>query len=514
MIDPSRTVALVGRPNVGKSRLFNRLCRQRISIVYDMPGVTRDLISTEVRDDYILLDTGGIGMELEMTPKEIVHAAEDQVEFALQAASLILFVVDVCSGVTSLDEIVAERLRRYGKQVLLIANKVDDERQEAEAEVFARFGLGSPVKVSAEHGCGIAFLENAINQKLGPKPESQSDCEEKRIRIALVGRPNVGKSSLGNALLHSTRLIVSDVPGTTRDAVELDLDYPKGSETIRFRLADTAGVRSKRKVGSSIEYFSNVRTRHSMERADVVFLVIDAADGVTGQDQALAGQIVDAGKAIVVVVNKYDKIKDRWNEEPVPGFKNLKHFLTAYEESLRKRLFFLPDPPVLFVSAWDGFQVESLLEAAAGIEAGLDLQLPTGRLNRIVQGLFEARAPKLVGIKRFKIFYAVQIGTRPLRLRFYCNRKERLDPTWRRYLEKGLIHEFQLKGCPIRFDLVGKEKRYTEGEGEGAPRQSREIQDKNRLRKQGQKAFEKKRPGQRKPIGQTKAAHNRLGKKR
>ena len=335
MIDPSRTVALVGRPNVGKSRLFNRLCGKRMSIVHDLPGVTRDLISTEVKDDYVLLDTGGVGMELEMTPKAIATAAEDQVEFALQASRVILFVVDVRSGVTTLDEMVADKLRRYGKQVLLIANKVDSDVEESAAEDFARLGLGDPIRVSAEHGRGIQSLEAALTDSLGPKPEGSAGDNEKRIRISLVGRPNVGKSSLGNALLNSTRLIVSDVPGTTRDSVELDLDHAKDGESIKFRLADTAGIRSKRKVGDPVEYFSNVRTQHSLERSDVVFLVIDAADGVTKQDQALAGDIMDAGKAIIIVVNKYDKIKERWDEEPVNGFKNLKHFLTHYETSLR-----------------------------------------------------------------------------------------------------------------------------------------------------------------------------------
>ena len=514
MIDPSRTVALVGRPNVGKSRLFNRLCGRRLSIVHDMPGVTRDLISAEVRDDFVLLDTGGIGMELEMTPKQIASAAEDQVEFAIQAASLVLFVVDVRSGMTSLDEMVAEKLRRYGKSVVLVANKVDSDAEEADAEDFARLGLGAPAMVSAEHGRGMDFLNRQIEQALGPKPENKGGDAESRIRISLVGRPNVGKSSLGNALLESTRLIVSDVPGTTRDSVELDLEYEKDGQRICYRLADTAGLRSKRKVGNPVEYFSNVRTQHAIERSDVVFLVIDAADGVTKQDQALAGDILDAGKALVVVVNKYDRLEERWGEEPVDGYRSLKHFLGAYEEALRKQLFFLPDPPVLFVSAKSGFRVESILEAAASIHASLDMKLPTGRLNRLVQDLLEARAPKIVGIKRFKIFYAVQTGSRPLRIRFFCNRIERLDPTYRRYLEKGLIHEFALKGCPVRFDLVGKEKRYEAGEGALAPRESREMQDSHRLEKKGDAAFKKKHPERRKRITQTKAAHNRGKRKR
>jgi GTP-binding protein len=512
VIDPSRTVALVGRPNVGKSRLFNRLCGRRLSIVHDMPGVTRDLISAEVRDDYVLLDTGGIGMELEMTPRKIASAAEDQVDFAIQAASIILFVVDVRSGVTALDELVAEKLRRFGKQVLLVVNKVDTESEEETADEFSRLGLGEAYPISAEHGRGMTDLTEAIDKKLGPKPEGSGSDRQKRIRIALLGRPNVGKSSIGNRLLDSNRLIVSDVPGTTRDSVELDLDYnhPDG-ELLKFRLADTAGLRMKRKVDSPVEYFSGVRTQHAMERADVVFLVIDAVDGVTKQDQALAGEILDAGKALIVVVNKWDLIIERWEEEPIDGYKNLKHFLKSYEESLRKQMFFLPDPPVLFVSALTGFKIESLLETAASVEATLDIKLPTGKLNNVIHGLFEARSPKLVGTKRFKVFYSVQVGSRPLKIRFYCNRIERLDPGYRRYLENAIIHEFRLSGCPVRFDLVGKDKRYEGGEGEFAPRQSDKIQNKNRVRKMGEDAakLDRKHPERRKKVNQSKAAHNR-----
>lgn len=512
MIDPSRTVALVGRPNVGKSRLFNRLCSRRLSIVHDMPGVTRDLISAEVRDDYVLLDTGGIGMEIEMTPKNIATAAEEQVDFAINAAKVILFVVDVRTGITPLDEMVTEKLRRYGKKVLIVANKADNQNDEAEADEFGRLGLGEPYPVSAEHGRGMSSLNEAIEVKLGPAPESSKGDHDKRIRISLLGRPNVGKSSIGNRLLDSNRLIVSDVPGTTRDSVELDLEYkhPDG-ESLKFRLADTAGLRMKRKVDSPVEYFSGVRTQHALERSDVVFLVIDAVDGVTKQDQALAGEVLDAGKALVVVVNKWDFIIERWEQEPIEGYKNLKHFLKSYEDSLRKEMFFLPDPPVLFVSALTGFKIESMLETAASVEATLDLKLPTGRLNNLIHRLFEERSPKLVGTKRFKVFYAVQIGSRPLKIRFYCNRVERLEPGYRRYLEKALIHEFRLSGCPVRFDLVGKEKRYEESENEFAPRQNDSIQNKNRVRKMGEDAAkqDRKHPERRKKVHQSKAAHNR-----
>jgi GTP-binding protein len=515
MIDPSRTVALVGRPNVGKSRLFNRLCGRRLSIVHDMPGVTRDLISAEVNDDFVLLDTGGIGMELEMTPKKIAHAAEEQVDFAIQASSVILFVVDVRQGITALDEIVAEKLRRYGKEVILVANKADREETEDDAYEFLRLGLGEAMPVSAEHGRGITDLLNEVKARLGEKPafDPAAPTEPKRIRISLMGRPNVGKSSIGNRLLNSNRLIVSDVAGTTRDSVELDLDYKhKDGEVLKFRMADTAGLRGKAKVDSPVEFFSSVRTQSAMENSDVVFLIIDAVDGVTKQDQALAGAVLDAGRALVVVVNKWDLIIEQWEREPVEGFRSLKHFLESYEKSLRKEMFFLPDPPVLFVSAETGFRIESMLETAAAISATLDMKVPTGKLNALLEGLFEARSPKVVGTKRFKVFYATQTGSRPMRIRFFCNRIERLDPAYRRYLEKAIIHEFRLSGCPVRFDLVGKERRYEDEEGasEHAHRQSDDLQRKARLRKMGPEAakLDKKHPERRARITQKKADHN------
>jgi GTPase len=519
MIDPSRTVAIVGRPNVGKSRLFNRLCGKRMSIVHDMPGVTRDLISAEVDDDFVLLDTGGLGMELEMTPKKIAKAAEEQVGFAIQASSVILFIVDIREGVTTLDQIVAEKLRRYGKEVILVANKADLEDVEDGAYDFISLGLGEAMPVSAEHGRGITDLLEAVRAKLGEKvePEEGAPIEPSRIRISLMGRPNVGKSSIGNNLLNSTRLIVSDVPGTTRDSVELDLDYKnKAGEILKFRMADTAGLRGKSKVDSPVEFFSTVRTQHAMESSDVVFLIIDAVEGVTKQDQALAGAVLDAGRALVIVVNKWDLIIDQWNREPIEGFKTLKHFIESYEKSLRKEMFFLPDPPVLFVSAVTGFKIETMLETAAAISATLDVKISTGKLNSVIEALFEARSPKVVGTKRFKVFYAVQIASRPLRIRFFCNRIERLDPGYRRYLEKAIIHEFKLNGCPVRFDLVGKERRYEDEEGaHHAPRQNDTIQNKARFRKMGADAvkLDTKHPERRKKIVQKKAAHNRDSKK-
>ena len=437
-------------------------------------------------------------------------------EFALQASTVVLFVVDVRHGISPLDEMVAEKLRRCGREVILVANKADSIVDEDDAYVFTRLGLGDVLSVSAEHGRGVSDLLDRIKACLGES--TQVDVNEatssRRIRISLLGRPNVGKSSLGNSLLKSKRLIVSDVPGTTRDSVELDLDYDhRDGELLKFRLTDTAGLRSKKKVDSPVEFFSSVRSQQAMERSDVVFLVIDAVVGVTKQDQNIAGAVLDAGRALVVVVNKWDLIIQQWKQDPIEGFRSLKHFLESYEKSLRKEMFFLPDPPVLFVSAETGFRIESMLEAAASVSATLDMKLPTSKLNALIQELFEARSPKLIGTKRFKVFYAVQTGSRPVKIRLFCNRVERLDPTYRRYLERAIIHEFQLNGCPVRFDLVGKERRYKEGETsiDYVPRQSDQQQHEARVRKMGENAvkMDSKHPEKRPKIIQEKAAHNK-----
>jgi len=471
MTDANRTVALVGRPNVGKSRLFNRIAGRRLSIVHDMPGVTRDVLSAEVERDFLLLDTGGLGMSPDMTSAGIAEAAEEQVEFAVQAARVVVLVVDGREGPAPLDETVAERLRRFGKIVFTAVNKLDDPEAASQAEAFAALAAGPPIAVSAEHGHGVETLVGRLREALGPAPEVAPP--EPRTRLALIGRPNVGKSSIANRLLQAERLLVNEAPGTTRDAVELDLDYahPDG-ETLLFRLIDTAGIRSKKKVASPVEYFSGVRTQHALERADVVFLVIDALDGVTRHDQALAGAVLEAGKAIAVAVNKWDRVREQFAEDPPAGYRSLKEFLKAYEDALRRELFFLPDAPVVFTSAVGEARLEGLLEQAAGIRATLDMQLPTGQLNRVLRELVDDRPPPARGAKRFKLFYAVQTGSRPFRIRCYCNQAARLDPTYRRYLENGLIEAFRLEGCPVRLELVGKTARYRDGEADGDARAS------------------------------------------
>lgn len=482
MIPPERSVALVGRPNVGKSRLFNALAGRRIAIVHDRPGVTRDVNTAEVDDDFLLLDTGGIGLVAEASEAVITEAVETQVDLAIRAAGVIALVLDAREGLTALDEEVAATLRRQGKPVILVANKIDDSVLEELADPFASLGLGDPVAVSAEHGRGLSDLHARIEQALGPKPPSLTDetteeaaAKKRRVKLAFVGRPNVGKSSLGNALLKSERLVVSDIPGTTRDAVGLDLDYeaPNG-EVWPFRLVDTAGLRRRGRVRDAVEYFSTLRSRDAMAEADVVFHVLDAREGVTTQDKGLAGDIREAGRPSIVVVNKWDHALDLWKEgEGLKGYETLEDFRKHFEKALRHEIFFLPDSPILFTSATQGFRVEELLKAARKLDAGLDVKLPTGRLNAVLHDLLERNKPRYMKGKPFKIFYATQVGTRPLRLRCFCNRKAKLDEPYRRYLEKGIIEAFDLQGCPLFFEFVGKEKRFSgqpKKRGRPAPR--------------------------------------------
>ncbi|MEX2381511.1 MAG: ribosome biogenesis GTPase Der [Opitutales bacterium] len=459
-----RVVALVGRPNVGKSRLFNRLVKKRIAIVHDQPGVTRDVLSEEVDDDFTLLDTGGLGLFGSDTGANIIQATEDQVDFAVQTAKLILFVVDAKEGPTPVDEMVAEKLRRSGRPVELVVNKVDNDRDEEILVDFHRLGFSEPMAVSAEHGRGEGELRERIAERLGPRPPEDKIKDPDaaaRIRICFLGRPNVGKSSLGNRLLKSDRLIVTDTPGTTRDAIALDLDYEaEGGAVWPFRLVDMAGVRPRSKVSSSVEYFATVRAQNAIEQSDVVFLVLDAKDGVTRQEKVLAGSILSTYRAFVILVNKWDLALEAFENDEVEGYENEREFREAFAKAARKELFFNPDSPVIFVSALKGFEIDRMLKAARKLYYNVHRKLPTGRLNRLLIQLADKRPPAKKQMTRFRIYYAVQTGNNPIKIRLFCNDPKKLDDPYKRYLEAGVSKEFSLEGCPIKFEMVGKEKRF------------------------------------------------------
>jgi GTPase len=500
----SRIVAIVGRPNVGKSRLFNRLTRSRISIVHDQPGVTRDVVSADVKDGaYTLLDTGGLGLRGGDSPAELTKASEKQVDFAIEAADLILFVVDGLEGFTALDTQIATRLRRAKKNVVLVVNKADFSDDKIDLGEAFRLGLGEPVRVSAEHGRGEGDLRDAIIAKIGPAPEpdvtlspaadgeAEADSDERLpdtdpdgnplpvalpgrrdpsipLCVSFIGRPNVGKSSLSNRLLGSDRLIVSAISGTTRDAVEIPFIFKgRNGKEYPFRLIDTAGIKAQTKLASPVEYFSRLRSLDAISKCDVVFLVLDAVDGVTAQDKAIAGEAIKERKPIIIIINKWDVVKDAFRkgldpdcapEEAIHDFKNEREYRAKYERSIRDRLFFTPGAPILFVSAVSGYEVDRMLNAAVQLNRALEKKIPTAKLNAVIGDLAERVPAPAIGGKRFRVYYAVQTGVRPFRIKLFCNREDKLSEQYRRYLEAGMVKEFGLDGCPVYFDLVGKPK--------------------------------------------------------
>lgn len=500
----SRIVAIVGRPNVGKSRLFNRLTRSRISIVHDQPGVTRDVVSADVKDGaYTLLDTGGLGLRGGDSPAELTKASEKQVDFAIEAADLILFVVDGLEGFTALDTQIATRLRRAKKNVVLVVNKADFSDDKIDLGEAFRLGLGEPVRVSAEHGRGEGDLRDAIIAKIGPAPEpdvtlspaadgeAEADSDERLpdtdpdgnplpvalpgrrdpsipLCVSFIGRPNVGKSSLSNRLLGSDRLIVSAISGTTRDAVEIPFIFKgRNGKEYPFRLIDTAGIKAQTKLASPVEYFSRLRSLDAISKCDVVFLVLDAVDGVTAQDKAIAGEAIKERKPIIIIINKWDVVKEAFRkgldpdcapEEAIHDFKNEREYRAKYERSIRDRLFFTPGAPILFVSAVSGYEVDRMLNAAVQLNRALEKKIPTAKLNAVIGDLAERVPAPAIGGKRFRVYYAVQTGVRPFRIKLFCNREDKLSEQYRRYLEAGMVKEFGLDGCPVYFDLVGKPK--------------------------------------------------------
>ena len=459
----NRSIALVGRPNVGKSRLFNRLAKKRISIVHDQEGVTRDIVTAEINDDFLLMDTGGIGIIPKMTSEAIANATEEQVDFAIQAASIILFVVDAKDGLNPTDILIANKLRKFNKNTLLVSNKMDHKSSIENINDFHSLGFGDPIPVSAEHGTGTDTLLLKIETLLGPKPETkQQPQEDAPIKVSFIGRPNVGKSSLGNKLINSKRLIVSNVPGTTRETIWVQLDFKTATEEyLRFSLADTAGLKAKRKVDSSLDYFSSLRSNVAIENSDIVFLVLDAKEGVTKLDKKLAGDILDLGKCLIILVNKWDYAIESFAKDPIKGYDTEKDFRLTFEKAIRKELFSLPNSPILFTSAKKDYKIEEILLEAKKIYDTANKIFSTSKLNKVLGDIISYKEPRIQNGKRFKIYYAVQVDNMPYKIRIFCNHETYLEDTYSRYLESSFVNAFGLKGCPIKFEFVGKPKRYS-----------------------------------------------------
>jgi len=489
----SGLIAIVGRPNVGKSALFNRIVGRRIAIVHDQPGVTRDRISAEGEWDghpFSLVDTGGIGLVRgEKAADVITAAALQQVDMALEAADVILFVVNVQEGVVPLDLEVATKLRITRKPVLVVVNKSDNHAATNQAGEFDELGFEHLFPVSAIHGGGISTLMEAALEHLPPHdpadaaPEPAEPAEEavdgedgekpakkrfpaKRprgpIRLAIVGRPNVGKSSIINAVTRSERVIVSPIPGTTRDAVDVPFEVDTDGVRERYVLVDTAGVRKTRRIDDSIEFFSVNRTKEAIARSDIAVLVIDAVNGITEQDKKIADTIVEERRSCIVVVNKWDLVaedvrKAREEEvaarmEKVRDRDDRKKRLTTLSEFgqwVQKRLFFLDYAPVIFTSAKDGFQLDRLLEAVRYVAAQLGQKVPTAILNRTINDAIERRQPVSDQGHRLKFYYATQVMQAPPTFLLFVNRDELFSPAYMKYLQGELRKAFGYEGCPV-----------------------------------------------------------------
>jgi GTPase len=468
----SGLIAIVGRPNVGKSALFNRIAGRRIAIVHDQPGVTRDRVSAEVEwsgCSFSLVDTGGIGLlRREKSEDVIVRAALEQVALAIEAANLIILVVNVQEGVVPLDREAAERLRRSGKQVLVAINKVDTHRLTVHTNEFSELGFGKTFPVSAIHGEGIESLMDAAVALLPAPSESgagkdKPDGENKKsspLKLAIVGRPNVGKSSIINSLTNSDRVVVSPIAGTTRDAV--DVPFEVESEGVRetYVLIDTAGMRKTRRVDDSIEFFSVKRAEDSIARCDIAILVLDAESGITEQDKKIADTIVAERKACIVVVNKWDlmdavvrnarleEIERRKNKARTRGPKSMTT-LAEFGEWVQERLFFLDYAPVLFTSATSGFNLDRLLEAVRYVAAQLQQKIPTAILNRTLQDAVERRQPVSSHGHRLKFFYATQVKEAPPTFLLFVNRADLFADSYKKYLGDQLRRAFGYEGCPV-----------------------------------------------------------------
>ena len=427
-------VAIVGRPNVGKSTLFNALAGEKIAIVKDTPGVTRDRIYAEVNwldKDFTLIDTGGIEPE---SRDVILAQMREQAQIAIDTADVILFMTDVKQGLVDADSKVADMLRRSHKPVILVVNKVDNfQKMIPDVYEFYNLGIGDPMPISAAERIGIGDM---LDKVLEHFPErSGTEEEDERPRIAIVGKPNVGKSSIINKLIGEDRVIVSDIAGTTRDAIDTDIVH-NGREYV---FIDTAGLRRKNKIKEELERYSIIRTVTAVERADVVLIVIDAVEGVTEQDAKIAGIAHDRGKGVIIVVNKWDAIEK--NDKTVK----------EYEQKIRMVLSFMPYAEIMYVSAKTGQRLPKLFDMIDMVIENQTLRIATGVLNEIMTEAVALQQPPSDKGKRLKLYYITQVAVKPPTFVIFVNDKELMHFSYTRYLENRILDAFGFKGTSLKF---------------------------------------------------------------
>ena len=432
-------VAIVGRPNVGKSMLYNKLCGKRLSIVEDTPGVTRDRLYAECEwcgRKFDIVDTGGIEPT---TDNEILSFMREQANIAINAADVIILVTDVRTGVTAADREVANMLLRSGKPTVLAVNKMDSTGQlDPAIYEFYELGMGDPIAVSAVHGHGTGDLLDEC-AKYFP-PEEEHDDEDDRIRVAVIGKPNVGKSSLINHILGEKRVIVADMAGTTRDAVDTEFENKYG----KYVFIDTAGIRRKSRVDERVEKFSVMRAQLAIEHADVCLIMIDARDGVTEQDTKIAGMAHEAGKASIIVVNKWDLVEKETGT------------LEKMRKDVMRDLSFMSYAPVLFISAVTGQRTDRIFELVNFVNDQSHMRITTGMLNDVLADAQARVQPPTDKGRRLKIYYMTQTGICPPNFVVFCNRKDLFHFSYQRYLENQIRAVFGLEGTPIRMVIRQK----------------------------------------------------------
>lgn len=432
-------VAIIGKPNVGKSTFFNYIVGQRLSIVEDTPGVTRDRIYADSNwrgRDFTLIDTGGI----EPKSENVIEAGmREQAEIAINIADVIVFVTDIKQGITASDEDIAKMLRKSKKPIVLVCNKADNYgAPDLNLYEFYNLGIGTPYPVSSTNAIGIGDVLDAIYEHFPEQNEEENDSE--LINVAIIGKPNVGKSSLVNKILGENRVIVSDVAGTTRDAIDSYFE----NETGKYNFIDTAGIRRKSKVNENIEKYSVMRSLLAVERADVCLILIDATEGVTDQDAKIAGEAHEAGKGVIIVVNKWDELEKETGT------------LEKYKKEVYNKLSYLSYAPIIFISAKTGQRVDKLFELIKKVANNNSMRIPTATLNQIINEAIAIVQPPTDKGRRLKILYATQAQTKPPTFVVFVNNKELFHFSYERYLVNQIRNHFDLEGTPVR--IICREK--------------------------------------------------------
>jgi GTP-binding protein len=438
-------VAIVGRPNVGKSTLFNKLGRQRLSIVDDMPGVTRDRIYMDaewLNHTFTMVDTGGIEFD---ESNVILKSMREQAQIAMDEADVIVFVVDGRAGLTSADEEVARLLRKSKKPVVLCVNKVDSPKQEMGTYEFYSLGLGDPIGISAANAMGLGELLDAVVAAFPEDEDEEKDEDE--ISIAVIGRPNVGKSSIVNKILGEDRVIVSNVPGTTRDAI--DTHFTRDGQ--KYLLIDTAGMRRKGKVDEPVERYSVMRSLRAIDRADIVLMMLSAPEGVTDQDKKIAGYAHESGRGVVIIVNKWDIYPNKDDKSTL-----------RFTDAVREQLGFLQYAPVLYASALTGQRVPRVLELVKYVAEQQNMRIKTSVLNQLIRDAIAVNPPPMHRGRQLKILFMTQAEVEPPKFIIFVNEPDLMHFSYLRFIENRLREQFGFEGTPIR--LIVRKRKETEGE--------------------------------------------------